>query len=303
MVRPAHFGPNTETAVSNTFQQTVNQSSVSFEAAALAEFDAMVCSLRNAGVRLIVIDDTDEPGKPDAVFPNNWITTHANGDVFLFPLEAPGRRTERRMDIIDTLAAEYGFTVGRVVELSVYERQEKFLEGTGSMVLDRLHHVAYAARSSRTHPDLLRVFADEAGYDVCAFDTLDAAGRAIYHTNVMMAIGTQFAVICAATISGSRQRERVIERLTRTGRQVIDISLQQMEAFAGNLLEVQGENGAALIVLSRTAHEALTNEQCAMLQRFGRLLPVAVETIEQVGGGGARCMLAEIFLPVAGRNA
>lgn len=302
MVRPAHFGPNAETASSNMFQRPVERPSASLEVAALAEFDAMVHSLRSAGVRLIVIDDTDVPGKPDAVFPNNWITTHANGDVFLFPLEAPSRRAERRMDIIDTLTVEYGFTVKRVVNLSVHERDGKFLEGSGSMVLDRVHRVAYAARSPRTHPDLLRVFVAGAEYDVCAFDTLDAGGRAIYHTNVMMTIGTRFAVICTAAIVGSRQRAAVIERLTRTGRQIIDISLQQMAAFAGNLLEIQGEDGEALIVLSRSAHETLTIEQRATLQHYGRLLPVAVDTIEQVGGGGARCMLAEIFLPVTGHN-
>jgi len=280
MVRPAHFG-------------------TSLEAAALAEFDRMVCSLRAAGVRLLVIDDTDEPAKPDAVFPNNWITTHANGDVVLFPLEAPGRRAERRMDVIDALSARHGFTVARVLDLSIYEREGRFLEGTGSMVLDRVHRVAYAARSTRTHPDMLRVFAHQTGYDMCAFDTLDDGGRPIYHTNVMMAIGGRFVVICAAVITDTGQREAVVQRLTRSGRRIIDITLEQMGAFAGNLLEVQGRHGEPLIVLSQTAHDALTIEQRATLQHCGTLLPVPVDTIEQVGGGSVRCMLAEIFLPAA----
>lgn len=299
MVRPAHFGPNAQTAASNAFQRPVDRPAASYEAAALAEFDAMVCALRAAGVRLLVIEDSGAPAKPDAVFPNNWITTHANGDVFLFPLEAPVRRAERRMDVVDALSAKHGFAVERVLDLSVHECAGKFLEGTGSMTLDRVHCVAYAARSTRTHPELLRIFAHEAGYDVCQFDTLDGDGRPIYHTNVMLAIGGRFVVICAAAIIDARQRTAVVEQLARTGRQIIDITMEQMGAFAGNLLEVKGQYDEPLIVLSQVAHDALTAEQRAMLQHCGRLLPIGIDTIEQVGGGSVRCMLAEIFLPVA----
>jgi len=299
MVRPAHFGPNVQTAASNVFQRPTDRPSMSLEAAALTEFDGMVRVLRTAGARVIVIDDTDEPATPDAVFPNNWVTTHANGDVFLFPLEAPNRRAERRMDIIDALITKYGFAIGRVSDLSGHEREGRFLEGSGSMVLDRTNRVAYAALSTRTHPELLRTFALETEYDTCTFDTLGDEGRPIYHTNVMMAIGSRFAVICAAAIAGSRQREAVLQRLTRTGRQLIDITMEQMAAFAGNLLEVQGEEGEPLIVLSQTAHDALTVEQRTLLQNCGRLLPISIATIEQVGGGSVRCMLAEIFLPPA----
>lgn len=299
MVRPTHFGPNAETAASNAFQQPIDGSSESLQEAALAEFNDLAGTLKTAGVSLILINDTDEPAKPDALFPNNWVTTHASGDIFLFPLEAPCRRAERRMDIIEALSAEHGFTVGRVIDLSAFEQEGKFLEGTGSMVLDRVHRVAYAARSTRTHVDLLRTFALEARYDACTFDTLDAGGWPIYHTNVMMAIGSRFAVICAAAIADARQREAVLQRLTCTGRRIIEITMKQMGAFAGNLLEVQGKNGEPLIVLSRAAFDVLTVEQRAMLQQCGRLVPVAVDTIERVGGGSVRCMLAEIFLPAA----
>jgi hypothetical protein len=299
MVRPAYFGPNAQTAVSNTFQQPTDRSAEALKTAALVEFDGLVQALRTAGVRVVVIDDTDEPVKPDAVFPNNWVTTHANGDVFLFPLEAPDRRMERRMDIINALTVEHGFAVERVVDLSDYERQGRFLEGTGSMVLDRIHQIAYAAMSTRTHPQLLQTFASEIGYEICSFATLDDVGRPIYHTNVMLALGRQFAVVCSGAIADSQQRAAVLQRLADTGRQIIDITMEQMGSFAGNVLEVCGNDGKSLIILSQTAHDALTDEQCAMLQQFGRLLPAAVDTIEQVGGGSVRCMLAEIFLPVA----
>ena len=299
MVRPAHFGPNAQTAASNAFQQPGEHPSTSVESAALTEFDGMVRSLRAAGVNLIVIDDTETPVKPDAVFPNNWVTTHANGDVFLFPLEAPNRRAERRMDIVAAFTAEHGFAVGRVTDLSGHESEDRYLEGTGSMVLDRIHRVAYATRSTRTHPEPLRAFALEAGYEACTFDTLDDGGRPIYHTNVMMAIGERFVVICGAAIADSRQRAAVMQRLVGTGRRIIDITMEQMAAFAGNLLEIRRTQDEPLIVLSQTAHNVLTDRQRTLLQDFGKLLPVSINTIERVGGGSVRCMLAEIFLPTA----
>jgi len=214
MVRPAHFGPNRQTAASNAFQCPPGpsaqapaapalavadsvHSNAAWADAARAEFDGVVASLRAAGARVIVVADTESPVKPDAVFPNNWMTTHANGDVFLFPLEAPNRRAERRRDIVAALAVEYGFTITRVADWSGYERETAFLEGTGSMVLDRVHRVAYAARSTRTHARLVRLFAHEAGFEPCLFDTRDAEGRPVYHTNVMLAIGRRFAVVCS----------------------------------------------------------------------------------------------------------
>ena len=280
MVRPAHFGPNTQTAKSNTFQQPTDRPAEALQTAALVEFDRLVQALRTAGVRVIVFDDTDEPVKPDAVFPNNWVSTHANGDVFLFPLEAPDRRIERRMDIINALTAEHGFAAGRVVDLSDHEDEGRFLEGTGSMVLDRIHQTAYAAISTRTDPKLLQTFTSEAGYKICSFATLDDVGRPVYHTNVMMALGCRFAVVCSGAIANSQQRAAVLQRLAGTGRQIIDITMEQMSSFAGNVLEVRGDDGQSLIVLSQTAYAALTDEQCSMLQHFGRLLPVAVDTIE-----------------------
>ncbi len=321
MVRPVHFGPNRQTAASNAFQcvpgpsVTLPESTApdvadpdappamataadtAMAAAARAEFDGVVAALRAAGARVIVVADTESPAKPDAVFPNNWMTTHAGGDVFLFPLEAPNRRAERRRDIVEALAAEHGFTVARVVDWSGYEREQAFLEGTGSMVLDRVHRVAYAARSTRTQEGLVRLFAREAGFEPCLFDTRDAAGRPVYHTNVMLAIGCRFAVFCGAMIADAGQREAVRARLGGAGRTVIDITPEQMAAFAGNLLEIQGADDTPIVVLSRTAHAALTPAQREMLGVGAPLLPVAVDTIERIGGGGVRCMLAEIFLP------
>ena len=299
MVRPAHFGPNAQTAASNVFQQPGEHPSTSLEAAALNEFDDMVDCLRAAGVHLVVFDDTEMPVKPDAVFPNNWVTTHANGDVFLFPLEAPNRRPERRKDIVAALSAEHRFVVGQVRDRSAPEHEGKYLEGTGSMVLDRTYRVVYSALSTRTHPELLRAFALEAGYEVCAFDSLDAGGRPIYHTNVMMAIGERFVVVCGAAFADTRQREGVMQRLAGTGRRIIDITMEQMTSFAGNLLEVRGKANEPFIVLSQTAHNVLTDRQRTLLQGFGKLLPVSIDTIERVGGGGVRCMLTEIFLPTA----
>lgn len=321
MVRPARFGPNLQTAASNAFQRlpstttpgtaaaedcapdafpaTVTPTSIELAAAARAEFDGVVASLRAAGARVIVVADTDSPAKPDAVFPNNWITTHADGAVFLYPLEAPNRRAERRPDIVAALSAEHRFTVARVMDWSGYEREQAYLEGTGSMVLDRVHRIAYAARSTRTHERLVCLFARAAGFEPCLFNTRDATGRPVYHTNVMLAIGSRFAIVCSTMIADAGGRAAVMARLRDTGREVIEITPEQMTAFAGNLLEIKGTADTPLIVLSRAAAAALTPAQRATLGDGAQLLPVAVDTIERVGGGGVRCMLAEVFLPVA----
>lgn len=297
MVRPHGFGPNEQTAPSNAFQRESDEPLAQLRARALAEFDAMVDTLRSAGVEPIVFEDTDQPAKPDAVFPNNWATFHADGRVFLFPMEAVDRRAERRLDIVEALSTEHGFHVSEIVDLSPLESDGLFLEGTGSMVLDRVGHVAYAALSSRTHMDALADFAQRADYEITAFEANDSRGRRVYHTNVLMCLGERLAVICADAIDDSAKRSAVIERLGTTGREVIEISVAQMECFAGNMLELADGAGGSVVAMSRTAHDSLTESQRDRVSRCGRMLPINVDTIERVGGGSVRCMLAEIFLP------
>lgn len=263
------------------------------------EFDAMVGALRGVGVEVIVFDDTDEPVTPDAIFPNNWVTFHADGRVFLYPMEAINRRAERRPDIVEDLSTEHGFYVSEIVDLSPLEADGLFLEGTGSMVLDRVGHVAYAALSSRTHVDALADFAQRADYEITAFEASDSRGRRVYHTNVMMCLGERLAIVCADSIDDAEKRAAVLERLGETGRDVVEISGQQMEHFAGNMLELGNRDGEAVVALSRTAHDSLTDDQRERISRCGRMLPIDVGTIERVGGGSVRCMLAEIFLPGA----
>lgn len=297
MVRPHAFGPNPQTAASNAFQQETAEPPADLCRRARIEFDTVVDALRTAGAEPIVFEDTDAPVKPDAIFPNNWVTFHGDGRVFLYPMEAPGRRAERRLDIVEALSADWGFYVSEIVDLSRFESDRRYLEGTGSMVLDRIHRVAYAALSSRTHMDALADFARRADYAIAAFEARDETGLPVYHTNVMMALGRNFAVVCSACITDKKRRDAVLAQLAATGRDIIEISMQQMHCFAGNVLELDSRGGQALVAMSGRAHEALDQAQRARLARCGRLVPVHIDTIERVGGGSVRCMLAEIFLP------
>ena len=297
LVRPRRFGPNAETAASNVFQRAPVAPVADIRSRAVIEFDDMVAALRSAGVDPIVFEDTESPVKPDAVFPNNWVSFHGDGTVFLYPMEAPSRRAERRADIIESLSEVYAFHVREIVDISASEGGGMFLEGTGSMVLDRVHRVAYSALSSRTHMTVLADFAQQAGYESCAFESMDSSGSVVYHTNVMMGIGDAFAVICAESIIDTRKREAVLAKLAATGRDIITISIAQMENFAGNLVELATASGGSVIVMSQSAHDVMSNAQRESLARYGRVLPVSIETIESVGGGSVRCMMAEVFLP------
>lgn len=300
MVRPARFQANPDTLSSNTFQSGVSEPPGVLRHRATQEFDAMVDALRACGVRPLVFEDTPEPVKPDAVFPNNWISTHADGTAILYPMEAPSRRAERRTDFVDALAEQHGFVVRRVVDLTDLEDRGLFLEGTGSLVLDRVERLAYAGWSTRTHRAALAAFTGETGYAALGFDTADASGRPVYHTNVMMSIGSRYALICSEAIADEQMRETVLHRLRDSGRTLVEISLQQMSAFAGNLLEIDRGAEIPLIAMSRSAFAALSADQRGALEGCGRLLPIPVETIERVGGGSVRCMIAEIFLPHGG---
>jgi hypothetical protein len=299
LIRPHSFGPNSETAASNFFQQSPAAPGLKIGAQAVAEFDGMVEALKDAGADPIVFEDTDTPVKPDAIFPNNWVSFHADGTVVLYPMEAKNRRAERRTDILESLTGQYRFHIREIVDLSFLEDEASYLEGTGSLVLDRVNRVLYAALSSRTHMSALADFAQRAGYEINAFTATDSKGAVVYHTNVMMGIGDRFAVICADSIGDAGKRAGVLARLASTGREVMEISVAQMEAFAGNLLELATASGEPVIVMSATAHESLSSAQLDFLGRYGRILPISIGMIEAIGGGSVRCMMAEVFLPRA----
>jgi hypothetical protein len=295
MIRPVSFGFNEQTAQSNAFQtRSADQQQV--QTKAVTEFDGLVQTLRDNDVNVTVIDDTTHPHTPDAIFPNNWISFHADGDVFLYPMQAANRRLERREDIITTL--QDNFNVKHVIDLSHFEHEGKFLEGTGSMVLDRENEIAYACLSPRTNENVLAAFAEQTGYTIVSFHAIDETGQAIYHTNVMMALGSSFAVICLDSIADSIEKELVTNYLKDTGKQIIDISFDQMNHFAGNMLELKNDKGDTLIVMSQSAYNSLNYEQKAVLSTFGKLVYADINTIETNGGGSARCMIAEVHLPV-----
>lgn len=297
MIRPVRFESNPLTASSNQFQGESQASPEQQQDAALLEFDSLVNALRENGIEVIVVNDTPEPHTPDSVFPNNWVSFHADGRVVLYPMAAENRRTERRADILDTLDTENGFSVGEVVDLSHHEQAGHYLEGTGSMVLDRVNRVAYACLSSRTHLDVLGDFAQRMEYDVVAFDAVDRDDATIYHTNVLMNIGETLAVICDEAIQSEDQRVAVLQRLQDTGHEVISLSYDQLHAFAGNMLELRTKEGAVLVAMSQQAFDSLGDEQRRRLHENGRVLSVAISNIEAAAGGSVRCMLAEVHLP------
>jgi len=293
MIRPAAFGYNVQTAESNAFQvKDANQQAV--QQKALQEFDGFVKILRDNGVNVTVVNDTLEPHKPDSIFPNNWVSFHDNGDIFLYPMQAENRRLERREDIIRQL--EEHFKANHIIDLSRFEVKEQFLEGTGSMVLDRVNKIAYACLSPRTNVEVLKAFCDYTGYKAVTFNAADQRGRAIYHTNVLMAIGSQFAVICLESITDADEKAAVVLSLEQSGKQIINITFEQMNRFAGNMLEVKSLSGETLIVMSQTAYNSLTDEQKSILSQYGKLIYADINTIESNGGGSARCMMAEVHL-------
>jgi hypothetical protein len=296
MVRPARFGCNPQTASSNAFQSQPGVGVDEAQEVVLKEFHGLSEALARAGVEVLIAADSDEPPKPDAIFPNNWVSFHHDGTVALYPMLALNRRWERREEVLEQVVREGGFRVSRTVDLTHRESEEKYLEGTGSMVLDRTHRIAYAGISPRTDLDVLGEFAQQLDYDLMTFDAADAAGRAVYHTNVLMAIGTGFAVLCSDSIVKGEHRAAVLAKLRATGHDVVEISLEQMLQFAGNLLELAGRQGN-LIAMSTTAWRSLTHAQRRILESHAAIIPAEIPTIERIGGGGVRCMLAEIHLP------
>lgn len=297
MIRPASFASNPETLASNRFQSAAADRETSdTQRAACAEFDALANALAQAGVDVHVYDDTPAPIKPDAIFPNNWFSTHRNGIVVLYPMLAANRRLERRLDVIAALHVRDGFHIHGTIDMTHRELEGKYLEGTGSLVLDRTHRLAYACLSPRTDLDVLGEFGQRLDYDVAAFDAVDANGAPIYHTNVLMSVGTRFAAVCSAAIEESR-RAAVVTLLETTGHAIVDLSFEQMHSFAGNMLELRTRDDGFVIAMSETALRSLDSAQRATLESCGSIIAVPIPTIERLGGGSVRCMIAEVFLP------
>ncbi len=295
MIRPASFQFNEETAVTNEHQKNLDLSKAQVLAQAQAEFDTMVARLRAKGVQVHVIDDTLTPAKPDAVFPNNWISMHADGVVRLYPMCTPNRRIERRSDIVDYLKSN--FEVSEVIDWSHTEASERFLEGTGSIVFDHKGKTAYACLSPRTEKALLEEVAASMDYEAVSFYSHEASGQQVYHTNVMMCIGDGFAVVCMESVNDEGEQAAIRAALVKGNLELIAISRAQMNQFAGNMLAVLGEGGQQIIALSSSAYNALTDAQRSSIEKYAELLPMEIPTIETIGGGSVRCMIAEVFLP------
>jgi hypothetical protein len=295
MIRPVNFGFNEQTAGSNAFQNR-NAEQQQVQDKALKEFDGLVNTLCENGVDVIVIDDTMEPHTPDSIFPNNWVSFHNDGNVFLYPMMAENRRLERREDII--MGLEDQFKIKHVIDLSRFEHEHKFLEGTGSMVLDRDNKIAYACISPRTDREVLDLFCKQIGYKEVSFHAFDEKQTAIYHTNVLMCIGSEFAVICLDCITDDSERNEVISILKLTYKEIVNISFEQMNHFAGNMLELKNKAGESLLVMSQNAFQSLGESQKTALQKYCKIVYADINTIESNGGGSARCMIAEVHLPV-----
>jgi len=300
MVRPTHFGYNQETASSNKFQKKQDkQDAKDIKQKACDEFDQMVSDLRSKGVQVLVFTDSEDILKPDAVFPNNWISMHEDGTLITYPMFAPIRRKERSESIIESLIKD--FDVRKRLSLELFESKDLFLEGTGSIIFDHEHKLAYACQSARTSIEVLQKLCLIINYKPILFNAFDASGYPIYHTNVLMALGIDFVVICMDAVEeGSRQR--LEEQFKETGKEIIDISFKQMESFAGNMLQVEMENHKPLLVMSKSAYDSLNVDQLKKINAKTEILSVAIPTIEQIGGGSARCMMAEVFLPPKGTN-
>ena len=296
MVRPINFGFNNETARSNAFQsKNSNEDAQAIAKRAIEEFDNFVLQLKELGVKVVVMHETHHDASPDAIFPNNWISFHSNGTLITYPMLSPIRRSERREDYIESIALLHDIKYRYSFEF--YEEEDKFLEGTGSMILDRENKIAYACLSPRTNIFLLDKFCLLMGYQLVSFNAVDKTGKDIYHTNVIMALGDKYCVLCTECIKDEDQRKSVLSSLKRTNKRLIDISLEQVYHFAGNMLQVRSREGKPYLILSQQAYDALTPEQIGTLSEYNPLIPIPIPTIERYGGGSVRCMMAEVFLP------
>ncbi|MFC4094969.1 citrulline utilization hydrolase CtlX [Euzebyella saccharophila] len=299
MVRPVDFRMNEQTAVNNYFQEGLDLENAKINIKAQQEFYAFVSVLKEKGVNVIVVDDTLEPSTPDSIFPNNWISFHANGTVALYPMFAENRRSERREDILDLLE-EQGFRIDNIIDYTSAEDDGVFLESTGSMILDRANKKAYCALSERADEELFIEFCEDFEFTPVVFtanQSVDGKRMPIYHTNVMMCLADDFSVICLDAIDDKKEKKNVVQHLKDDGKEVISISEAQMHQFAGNMLQVQGSNEERFLVMSSAAYHSLTKDQVAKIEKHCPIIHSSLETIETCGGGSARCMMAEVFLP------
>ena len=298
MIAPVAFGFNHQTAENNYFQQPADSPASGVQEKALMEFRQMTTLLKDKGLDLMVVQDTPMPHAPDSIFPNNWISFHSDGNVVLYPMFATNRRLEKRSDILKQIEKE-GFIIRNILNYSHFENKGIFLEGTGSMVLDREHRIAYAALSGRTHLSLFLQFCEELHFTPCYFSANQTVGTKrlpIYHTNVMMSVGDHFAVLCLDSMDDEKEKQTVVRSLRDNGKEIIAITEAQMHRFAGNMLQVENKDGKKILALSETACQSLTIKQIEQLSAYGELLSIPIPTIEKAGGGSVRCMLAEIFL-------
>ena len=295
MIRPVNFGYNAETAVNNAFQ--VQSYEHNIQQMARQEFDDFVAILQDNGVDITVIEDTPIPHTPDSIFPNNWISFHSDGTLMLYPMFATNRRAERKKHVLERVQEK--FVVYKKVDLSNYEAKNEFLEGTGSMVLDRENRIAYACISPRTDEKVLTDFCTRMKYTPVVFNATDGNGYAIYHTNVLMCVADKYVVICLESVSDPLQNKLVAETIIDSKKKIIPITLHQVDHFAGNMLQVENKNGEKLLIMSTQAFESLTNGQVEELGTYNRIIHSPLTTIETNGGGSARCMMAEVYLPLA----
>jgi hypothetical protein len=299
MVRPANFGFNPETASNNFYQKKDERNPSEINRLAQMEFDQFVGVLLEKGINVLVVEDTDEPKKTDAIFPNNWFSTHHDGKLVLYPMFSSNRRLERRKDLIELLMKK-GFRITEIVDLTFFEKDGQFLEGTGSLILDRVNKIAYACRSLRTHAVPLNYFGRIMGYELVDFEAsqlVDNIVSPIYHTNVMMHVGSEIAVVCLDSIPMASEKLKVQEYLEKTGKKMIPITTKQKFNFAGNMLEVKNKDGAKFTIMSDAAFQSLGEVQINSIKRFTEIIVPKIPVIEKIGGGSARCMMAEIFLP------
>ncbi len=292
MIKPVKFGFNQETAVNNSFQVPGNGDTIQEEA--LKEFTAFTDLLTLNGIDVTIIEDSPVPHTPDSIFPNNWLSFQEGGQLILYPMFAENRRKERKQKVLDLLHQK--FIIEKSLDLTAYESTHLFLEGTGSMVLDREHKIAYACLSPRTDPTILEIFCTEMAYRSCTFLAVDEKGEPIYHTNVMMCIADKFAVVCLECIKDIKEQQLLIDCITQTGKQIIPISIDQMNHFAGNMLQVHNQEGKVFLVMSSQAYHSLTEDQINEIEQYNSILHSSIATIEKHGGGSARCMMAEVFL-------
>lgn len=293
MVRPKSFGFNPQTAGTNAFQHQAAGDMESIRLQALAEFDTMVDLLRSNEIEVLVVEDTDQPAKPDAIFPNNWISIHHDGTIVLYPMLAENRRTERTNPVVERI--RQNFSINRIIDLTSYENQNQFLEGTGSVVFDYVNLIAYASRSPRTDERVLNDICRKLGFTAIVVDALDEQHQPVYHTNVLMCVGEKFVILCLDAIRKEEDQEKLLGSFLATHHKVIAVSYEQMKFFAGNMIEVKSKSGEPFVLMSQRAYHSLLPGQLDALSKFAEPVPVNIPTIETYGGGSVRCMVAGIF--------